>query len=777
MRIPLVLSCAAALAATGLWLAIGASGGEGRTLPAGTAAAEGRGPEGEAPGVPSPAGAAVPTPMASSAFTGETAPVEGVPRACVQVLDHEGAPATGILVGLRDDADPDATALRTRGVTKAPDGIAALDLACDDAGAPLPRRLVILLPVILDPPVVVTGATSRKNPIVVRLPATGSLEISVLDERGRAVTQDDINVRVEVLAQDGGGVTGLRSIPFHVSPTADLAGWEALRGVGLGLRFRVTAVPRDGGGELVEETTEAPGPTVAGETACVELVVRRDRFPVVTGRIVRDDGTPWAPCTLEAIPKIAPSRLGSNYRWLRVTEGGRFRLAIRHECPPGGSRVYTIEDRDRERWPLGVGPETPLDLSRTLAPGVNDVGDVVLDLGSLIVSGSVVDEEGAAIAGAEIDVRTERTFPGGATFANIFGNQHPVSDLEGRFEVRLRGRGEPPAGDVRLTVTKRGSRGKFQKSVAVGTRDLMIVLTRGGGVAGSVKLAGDLRGDDLRVTIRSGRNSRPVSVQEDGRFRFEGLEPGIVTVSVAPSFGPFSGQPTRAEETLATVDNVVITAGVVNEDPRLQDIVIGAAVRRVLVKVLDPDLHPVPRAIVRRLDDAGRGEARWTNGQGEVTCALFGGASRLVVGAPGSRMRIVDGAAGEIEVILQPGIRVRLTTSARMTDGEPPCRLEAGIHPCDDRGRDAAHRILDPTAADHAFDAAGEIVALLPDPGLYRVRPMLRFLHPDGTPTGRAQWVTGAERVITVEDAGAVQSFPIEIPADLIEACLKAAGR
>jgi hypothetical protein len=91
-----------------------------------------------------------------------------------------------------------------------------------------------------------------------------------------------------------------------------------------------------------------------------------------------------------------------------------------------------------------------------------------------------VDEESAAVAGAEIDVRSAKPFTGGTTGGNVFGNQHPVSDLGGRFEIRLRLRGEPPAGEVRLEVTRQGSRGRVQKTVAVGTQGLVIVLTRGG---------------------------------------------------------------------------------------------------------------------------------------------------------------------------------------------------------------------------------------------------------------------------------------------------------
>lgn len=777
MKIGLGVLGVAVVAAGGIWLVAGGDGGD-RSIPVvaadGTTRPPGTLARAETP-LASDAGTGEQPAIAASAFRGE----RGDGRATdlrVKLVDSGGAPLPDIGVGLRDDSDPDPTALRARGRTTAPDGIVRLPLRADRPADALKLfRIVVFLPVVLDPPVLVSGGAATADPVVVTLPPTGSLEVRLRDERGKPVPNDEASTWVSAPGPDGKCLPSIWSSPEWSTALLDEHGCAVLPRVGIGIRFRATAMPRDNDGELVVESAEAPGPRQAGERARLEIIVRRDRFPVVTGRLVRNDGTPWPASMLEYTPTISPSEAGRVMQRFQVTTGGRFRMPVRLELPPGGSRVYVIEDRDRGRWPDGLGPETRLELSRALTPGENEIGDVVLDLGPVVVSGEVVDEDGTPVANAGIEVTTPKPVPGGVSHEDVAGGTRPISRLDGRFEIRLRARGELPAGEMKLAVSKGRTHGRTERTVSAGTQGLRIVLPRLGALAGSVRLTDALRSEDLAVEVHAPGSRIRAGVRKDGTFGCEGVPAGAVTVLVIPA----AARLRRPEDpALARIEEVIVTADAGASDPRLQDIVIPEPADRLTVRVLGPDRLPLGGATVR-LDDGGRGGIKRTEPSGEVSFTLFSATGTIEVGAPGLRSHRREGVRGEIEVQLERGIEVRLKSSGSTGPGPVRYWLRLHLARCDAQGRPVPDPLADADSLTRECYAGGETVLSMPAAGTYRVDVRIVVANPAGTgpAPGQTFLVPEARKLITVADIGTTQSFDIEIPEDQIATRLKSAGR
>jgi sarcosine oxidase gamma subunit len=288
-----------------------------------------------------------------------------------------------------------------------------------------------------------------------------------------------------------------------------------------------------------EKTTEPDGEPL-------ELVL--DPAGSVRGLIVDERSRP-----VEGFQVMAQSALGSllALRGLLLAEDasgdGRFTLS---DVPPG---VYTLSVTAPDLVSANV-------TEVKVAEGqVVDVGTVRMSGGGM-VRGTVVDEQGSAVAGATVSVAPSVR----AMFAQRGAYRAPeptVSDGSGAFELRALGEGE-----LDVNASHPSFVGAEPVMVRVDARrpatDVRLVLTRGGRIEGSV------RGRDGSPRAGQSVQASPSSpgpyfqgsttTAADGSFVIEHVPAGPVgiLVSSGASFAPQKTVDVRDGET-ATVEIVV----------------------------------------------------------------------------------------------------------------------------------------------------------------------------------------------------------------------------
>ena len=304
----------------------------------------------------------------------------------VLVLDGHDQPAAGIPVAIRlGDPDPARNAqlqgTRNRLVT-AHDGTATfvhLQLWHRPEVRPgtedrTTSHVVVALPGLDAAAVAFDREAPPATPIVLRLPPTGSL-LAQLRHEGQPSTADvrflvvgtDTDPTAHVLARSGlGGGTA-----------CDADGWARFPHVPIG---RALTVYANSNGNVLERSV--PGPTRAGDEVRVEFTT--DDVITLVGRLLGPDAQP-----------LANAEVGVGFH----VDGA-----------PSGGRAFRTDAQGRFRCPLVPSPQprAPLKhlllthshpgaitLRASIAPrdvvaGRNDLGDVTLDAGPLVVSGRVV---------------------------------------------------------------------------------------------------------------------------------------------------------------------------------------------------------------------------------------------------------------------------------------------------------------------------------------------------------------------------------------------------
>jgi hypothetical protein len=222
----------------------------------------------------------------------------------------------------------------------------------------------------------------------------------------------------------------------------------------------------------------------------------------------------------------------------------RFRRDVR----PGEPRRLRIEAY-RDGALIAAGEfEVP-----ALNPGETfDAGVVRLEPTGVVLSGTIVDQDGAPIVGAVV----ECTARGGFSAATS-------TDALGRFAVR----GAAGAGPYHVSVHAGGRVSHVVADVDEGARPLRVALELAGGVEGRVFAPEGVEVAALRVrALRAGRSPAATTPAADGSFRFGGLPQGVYVVVVdGPGVDPLR------------VSDVVVTPPDVTRDDRLARLTPGAS--------------------------------------------------------------------------------------------------------------------------------------------------------------------------------------------------------
>ncbi len=235
---------------------------------------------------------------------------------------------------------------------------------------------------------------------------------------------------------------------------------------------------------------------------------------------------------------------------------------------------------------------------RPLQQKTIDLGPITLARTKFVVAGKVVDEKGAPIQGAKLNVES---WANGYWEMQQWGQLN--SDEEGQFSVYAQ------VGDVKLRLVSAGNEHKgFLKGGSLpferGADDIIVVLQQSWGLEGSILLPRGIDGRSFLVWL-DGNNLDPrtasltshgmVKVDSNGRFKTGNLRAGTVQVSIHLNPGGFGR---RHGTPLLRIKNVVIPPSAVSHDKRLQSIDLRERVASVTIRVVDQEDKPIANAIL-----------------------------------------------------------------------------------------------------------------------------------------------------------------------------------
>lgn len=666
----------------------------------------------------------------------------------VRVVDAHGRSASDVPVILRQPLEGrSGYSWGGRPVRTAADGTAKVPIAERLEGS---WDLTFAFP-LRDPPVLAIDVDAPPpHPVTLTLPETGSLLVRCLDPAGKpAGDAAEVELKTDVWPHG----------PWQrVKLGAD--GSARLPRVGLGLVFELSAKPRDRSLGTKPSKTSGPGPVRAGEEAMLVVTFGAERLPVLVGRFVDENGKPLPAGFVAAIDRLEPGDRKSR-TWQRVTvdDQGRFRLVVRFVCPPNGTYVTVLERLAADGNFLKEAHKATVDLAPYTAPVDHEIGDVVLGKGPVVLAGRCVDQNGAPVDDVELVIGYRSRAGHWIGNPNIYVVER---EGDGRFRVHWHRGPETPTGTLDVKIQHPMGIRSADFDVEVGSTGRTFVITLGGGIAGSLELDG-ASARTLSMFVKWPKGARTVGLRRDGGFEAKGIEPGTVDVYVLAR----GGQPGR-DEPLAVVEGVVVPAGRVGRDPRLQGLAVASPPEAVTLSVVDVAGRPVSGVIVLTRGDRPRRLGR-SDREGRVHLVAREAKRELILVRNGYRTTALSGLEESRTVTLRPGLSVKLVIAGLAAAGDLEPRVRVRLSPA----------TMTPLSRRHAvgpWQPRGDAVrCLVPEPGTYRVdwgleeaRDRLVYNH---------DVKLDRPTTVTVLDRDGEQTFQVTVPAEAVRATWNARKR
>lgn len=419
---------------------------------------------------------------------GEAAVLELVPDATirVRVVDPQGEPAVGVPVAIRRYTEAvsggppggiDISGGKGKGRTvttinvggqgsPGPRTLAGIDTAAADGIAEFrhvqeiigerkagQRHTLAIASPLVEPVEAEIGSDGWPDePLVLQLPETGELEVLVVDAEGKPLNDPLATITLGQLPEqkDKPRLDTTNFPDFRSAFNRDRVVWVSegralFPFVGLGLELEAALNREWLSGPL---DVKGFGPTEAGEraTLTVQCPVPDSRLK---GRVLDEEGKPLASTELAFWTELVVAggmATSTGYVNLHTDDGGRFDVLIgpgpTGPGPAGDWETLKFSIRDHDRA-TGSTRLASFEFDVPLEPGTKDLGDVVLALPPLLVSGIVVDDEGEPVSGASIHVEVKE-FLGPAPkdpakerpFFWRGSDAQSRSGPDGRFEIR-----------------------------------------------------------------------------------------------------------------------------------------------------------------------------------------------------------------------------------------------------------------------------------------------------------------------------------------------------
>jgi len=581
----------------------------------------------------------------------------------VKVIDAAKQPVAGVRVAYRqrwsDDEDEALVTARTdqrglavlRHLREFDDGMNTLSLV---------RTVALAEPFLSAPSANVDVTRMPTEPIELRLPAFGSVEVRVVDRRSLPFL-GPFEVFLEcapehVQSPDESSIDRRR----HRLRTRD--GKVVFPWVGVGGPIVVTGGAIDSSSWA--ESVLVPGPARAGDHVVVQLPIDPSP-PAIVARLLDESGRPAADRVCEVAVETAEGRDEIARCWEARTDGdGRLKAPLQFESEtPLNVVVRVHDDSDALAW-FARQPLAILSLDRTV-----DIGDVRLKSAPVLAEGRVVGPDGVGVRGASLAVHTMRTY-------RLYeGGERIEWEQRWRLEARttadgaFRVLGELSDTTFALTADAYGLSGALT-GISSGARDLVIELAPTGALCGRVEgaLDGLIRNLDVVVAREAeDRASSPratevqyVEVAETGEFCARNLVPGRYSVYVEPK---------TTVERMAFVEDVLVAAGETTVDRRLNPLDISDN-HAVLLTVIEPGGAPVRewQAAEDGEDDGERWTAWCDSAIGRALVSPPDDVRRVLVWSEQHAITPLVDLRGERTVVLERATSV----SVKLRDGLAP---------------------------------------------------------------------------------------------------------
>lgn len=480
-----------------------------------------------------------------------------------------------------------------------------------------------------------------EQPIDLRLPLFGSLELMLLDTDGRPWPTPPGHARVHV--RTVGDSTSDQPNP----PQFDEHGQATVTPVLCGMEFIVRVF---GGANFDRNVV---GPQRAGERVPVELRLPADA-PLLIARVIDAGGVPvGGTVTLE---------YGGTPFTTTTAANGQLRIALPSKLLGSVRTIILIRYDDRHQ---PTGEKATVEMRTSLVPGINDLGDLRLQGTPLLVGGRVEWPDGSAVEPPE--TRFERTRRNSADRWEDAADLRTEFPGDGRFVARGAADGR------RWRARVEGNFVPQTLEFTAGTEDLVIRVEKGAIAIAHFLFDEGAPWQDLQYRLLSttyeadpldpdsAQRGRGMPRQENGRVTcgWGTLAAGTYRLTVeCPGVGP------------PLVDLIVdVPRGAPATDPRLANIDLRGRLRKLTVSVTDATGVPL-----RGLRDAGvriKGpddpRAEWygraLDAEGRVALTAHRPVD-LLVHAAGFLTREVSAVFADTIVALDaaPRVRVRLAT-------------------------------------------------------------------------------------------------------------------
>ncbi|MBI5849438.1 MAG: hypothetical protein HZB39_00135 [Planctomycetes bacterium] len=475
------------------------------------------------------------------------------------------------------------------------------------------------------------------DPITVRIPPCARLEVVALDANGAPWTFAP--GEHAVLSVTASGSFGGRSEVFGADGVARVGAVACNAKINL-------SCDQLGGAEL-----NVRAPERAGDTMRVGLRVPADAA-VLTGRLVAVDGNPLRG---EFDITLRVPNAGGDWN-ITAGEDGRFRLATQLLRAGAIPTIQVFgESQDKPPRPLVA----PLVIARTMAAGINDLGNIVLAPAPELVSGRIEWNDGSAGKGIDLFIERE-TEPRGWR-----------SDSTAR--VRVAADGTFVAWGLRDQRQCRIAVGQFKDALptdpiafAPGARDVVVRLERGSTLEPTFLVDHDTPWRTFKFSLSRGASEpvgssmRRTAPDDAGRMRvgWRTIPAGKFRLAVSL---PGERVP------LVAVDDIVVSGGLALDDPRLRDIDLRGRMQRCELLIVDPDERPIaePPPRLSRADGGPSSVPCQAIGPGRFELALSSPMD-VSITAPGYRMREHRAVAGLATVRMERAPEYRLRCRATL---------------------------------------------------------------------------------------------------------------
>ncbi|MBL8896229.1 MAG: sigma-70 family RNA polymerase sigma factor [Planctomycetes bacterium] len=605
-------------------------------------------------------------------------------------------------------------------------------------------------------------ASALEAPLVLRMPPTGSLEISVVDEQGRFASEVPVVMVSGTSAADlASGRTLWQSLLTTYVPLHE--GRGLLPFIGLGCRLQVAFNYRDGSRVRVE--VEVDGPTRVGERVPVRIALG-ERVPVLTGRLLDEDGGILAQklISLQHAEYLGTIEARSVSTGLETDADGRFRWpAWAGEGPVGDGRSE-LSFRGRD----ALADARAFVRIASPPPEEFDLGDIVLRRPPLLVSGIVRVGSAPPNVDVSVEVVLESAPPEQARVS-----KYAALDAEGRFALREDGSWKRAT--VQATTSGGNVRSPLRSVVPESAEALALEL--------ALPQISIVQGRFLVDEISTGAKLWIHAVDERGKLFAQWVQLGSAEFRFPLPCGKYrflidaTGRQFHSRDELELgiaplldIADLQVREAPITEDPRLASIDLRGRFRKLRARVLDEHGEPIRRSRDMRLapltakGPAGAyGIETDRDGHFEAICLSEHGS--FLLSHAGYAPLALRWKAEEQTLRLEPGFLVELELGLDAPKIEAPFELFVVLDPLRLPTADLGSAIG--TQRDfRASMATGRGALRVPCPGTYRLEWMLEL-----SPNGHGTWANHGPtaRQLEIVESSTPQRFVVTPHAETVE--------